>query len=318
MAIGRRSDRWLRLAAGLGLLAIVVLEALLWRVFPGSGRYPFSTAELAAACAYCALSAAFAWRVAELRALRWVFPVYGVACLAFFFLSTRRRREHRPAPVRGDPAQRARALAARLAAARARADRARARDRLERDAAGGQLRPRRRTTPPRTRRTGSPRSRILHANLTPSYRVEAVDTAGHWPALYLARAGIPLARGWFRQDDFPQNEVLYDDLGPRAYLGWLRGLGVRYVVLTDAPTDYSARGEAALIRGGRTPLRPVFTEPAPDRVRAAARDADPDRTARRAGDLDDRVADRRRRPPGRQLPPGRALLALLAALRRLR
>ena len=101
----------------------------------------------------------------------------------------------------------------------------------------------------------------LHAHLTPSYRVEAVDTAGHWPALYLARAGIPLARGWFRQDDFPQNEVLYDDLGSKAYLGWLRGLGVKYVVLTDAPTDYSARGEAALLRSGRTPLRPVFAGP---------------------------------------------------------
>ena len=99
----------------------------------------------------------------------------------------------------------------------------------------------------------------LHAHLTPSYRVEAVDTAGHWPALYLARAGIPLARGWFRQDDFPQNELLYDDLGPKAYLGWLRGLGVRYVVLTDAPTDYSARGEARLLRSDRTPLRRVFT-----------------------------------------------------------
>ena len=98
----------------------------------------------------------------------------------------------------------------------------------------------------------------LHAHLTPSYRVEAVDTAGHWPALYLARSDIPLARGWFRQDDFPQNEVLYDELGPKAYVGWLRTLGVKYVVLTDAPVDYSARGEAALLRSGRSPLRPVF------------------------------------------------------------
>ena len=81
----------------------------------------------------------------------------------------------------------------------------------------------------------------LHAHLTPSYRVEAVDTAGHWAALYLPRAGIPLARGWFRQDDFPQNEVLYDDLGSKAYLGWLRGLGVRYVVLTTrGPTTAPA------------------------------------------------------------------------------
>jgi len=99
----------------------------------------------------------------------------------------------------------------------------------------------------------------LHAHLTPSYRVEAVDTAGHWAALYLPRAGIPLARGWFRQDDFPQNTVLYDhELGAKAYASWLRRLGVRYVVLTDLAADYSARAEARLVRSGRTPLRPVF------------------------------------------------------------
>ena len=44
----------------------------------------------------------------------------------------------------------------------------------------------------------------------------------------------------------------------RAYRAWLRGLGVRYVVLTDAPPDYSSRAEAALIRSGRSGLVPVF------------------------------------------------------------
>ena len=52
----------------------------------------------------------------------------------------------------------------------------------------------------------------LRSRLTPDYRVELVDTAGHWGAFYLARAGIPLARGWYRQDDFPQNSVLYGPL----------------------------------------------------------------------------------------------------------
>jgi len=40
--------------------------------------------------------------------------------------------------------------------------------------------------------------------------VEAVDTAEHWPAAYLPDAGIPIVRGWYRQSDFPQNELLYD------------------------------------------------------------------------------------------------------------
>ena len=98
----------------------------------------------------------------------------------------------------------------------------------------------------------------VHAHLGPAYRVEAVDTRGHWPAVYLADAGIPLARGWFRQDDFPQNQVLYSKLGAKAYLAWLRGLGVKYVVLSAAPPDYSARAEAALVSGGRAGLVPVF------------------------------------------------------------
>src|SRR5207249_10117755 len=96
-----------------------------------------------------------------------------------------------------------------------------------------------------------PAARYFHHHLAPSYRVEVVDTAGHWSAVYLPRAGIPLTRGWFRQDDFPQNEVLYDNLTGTTYRAWLRSLGVRYVVLTDAPTDYSAKREALLIRNGR-------------------------------------------------------------------
>src|SRR5204863_1602986 len=99
---------------------------------------------------------------------------------------------------------------------------------------------------------------FLRGHLDPSYRVEAVDTAGHWAAVYLPEAGIPLVRGWYRQADFPENALLYGRLGPGAYLAWLRKLGVRYVVLTDAPTDYSAEGEAAVLRGGRARLRVVF------------------------------------------------------------
>jgi len=84
--------------------------------------------------------------------------------------------------------------------------------------------------------------------------VEAVDTLGHWAAVYLPDARIPLARGWYRQDDFPQNELLYGKLGMRAYTAWLHRLGVRYVVLTNAPSDYSSHAEAKLVRR----FAPVF------------------------------------------------------------
>ncbi len=91
------------------------------------------------------------------------------------------------------------------------------------------------------------------------HRVEAVATWGHWEAYYLARAGFPLARGWFRQDDFPENRVLYDHhLTAAAYDHWLRLLGVRDVVLPDAALDYSSAAEARLLRSGHSGLRLVF------------------------------------------------------------
>jgi hypothetical protein len=97
----------------------------------------------------------------------------------------------------------------------------------------------------------------LRAHLSASYRVEAVDTVGHWPALYLPAAGIPLVRGWFRQDDFPTNSVLYRPLTSAGYLAWLRSLGVRYVVLTHAQPDYSSLGEVKLLESGRSRLTEV-------------------------------------------------------------
>jgi hypothetical protein len=98
----------------------------------------------------------------------------------------------------------------------------------------------------------------LDEHLRVGYRVEAVDTIEHWPAFYLAESGIPLVRGWFRQDDFPFNTLLYRKLTPRGYRHWLRELGVAYVVLTRTPPDYSSRREAALVRSGRAGLRRVW------------------------------------------------------------
>jgi hypothetical protein len=102
----------------------------------------------------------------------------------------------------------------------------------------------------------------LHQHLGPSYRVEVVDTLEHWPAVYFPEAGLPIVRGWYRQNDFPANELLYDEeLGPQAYLHWLRSLGVEYVVLSNAPPDYSSRAEAKLLRSGASGLRAVFFSP---------------------------------------------------------
>jgi hypothetical protein len=232
-------------------------ELVLWRLFPGGGAYPFSFAEIAAGVVFCLLGLAFTWRVESARVLRFVFAVYLVASvvsylvpsaigenierlryvaipLAVLVLSLRRWRPLLPglAVIALAISWNLSPLAASYASGKADVT---------------------------AKKSAWPAAiAFLHAHLGPSYRVEAVDTSGHWPAVYLADARIPLARGWFRQDDFPQNEVLYSKLGAKTYLAWLRGLGVRYVVLSSAPPDYSARAEAALIRSGRAGLQPVF------------------------------------------------------------
>jgi hypothetical protein len=107
-----------------------------------------------------------------------------------------------------------------------------------------------------------PAVRFLTTHPDMQYRTEVVATEGHWEAFYLAKRGIALARGWFRQDDFPQNRVLYrPSLSAAQYQRWLRSVGVRYVLLPQAPLDYSSAAEATLLRSGRSGLRPVARLP---------------------------------------------------------
>ena len=101
---------------------------------------------------------------------------------------------------------------------------------------------------------------FLRAHRDAGHRVEVVATADHWEAYYLAQAGVSLARGWYRQADFPENQLLYQStVSPSAYRTWLRALGVKYVLLPDVPLDYSSQAEASLIRSGRSGLRLVGT-----------------------------------------------------------
>jgi hypothetical protein len=254
VALSRRGIRLAPVAivAGAGVAWLFV-----WRLFPTEGRYPFPAATLAAACLFCLLGAAFTWRVERARLLHSIFLVYlaanvvsyavpstvgeNIARLRFAAIPlavlTLSLRNWRPRPL----AVLALALATfwnitPLAASFVRESR----------------------DPSVNASYWQPAIAFLRHHLTPSYRVEVVDTAGHWAASYLPGAGVPLARGWFRQDDFPANEVLYDRLGRDAYLAWLRSLAIRYVVLTDATADYSAQAEASLLRSGRSGLRQVF------------------------------------------------------------
>jgi hypothetical protein len=59
-----------------------------------------------------------------------------------------------------------------------------------------------------------------------------------------------LARGWERQLDQGRNGLFYgsEPLDAASYHHWLGEQAVSYVALSDAPLDYSAKAEAALVR----------------------------------------------------------------------
>jgi hypothetical protein len=255
--IARWEDRGSLLGPALTIGIFGAVEIALWRAFPGSGHYPFSWQELLAAVTFCVLGAVLAWRVERAGPLRWMYVVYLAACLCAFAIPSaigenvaRLRYAAIPLAVLTLSLRRWRPLPVALGAL------ALAVSWNVSPIAGSFLKGR--GDPASARAYWAPAIGFLHTHLSPSYRVEVVDTTGHWAAVYLAEAEIPLARGGYRQDDFPQNKLLYDELGPQAYRAWLRHLGVRYVVLTAAPPDYSARDEAALLREGRSGLREVF------------------------------------------------------------
>jgi hypothetical protein len=237
---------------------VVAIELVLLRLFPGTGRYPFSAPEAALALSFCAVGFAVTWRVKNARVLWCVFAAYGVAIAAAYLV---------PSGL-GENIARLRYVAVPLAVLIVALRRWRP---LPLVVALVGLALAWNVTPmaaglvtgasDRTAHAVVWRAPLayLHAHLRPGYRVEAVDTTNHWPAYYLAEAGIPLVRGWFRQDDFPFDALLYRRLEPAAYRRWLRELGAAYVVLTRSPPDYSSRQEAALVRSGRAGLRPVWS-----------------------------------------------------------
>ncbi len=85
-------------------------------------------------------------------------------------------------------------------------------------------------------------------------KVEVPPLAHHWESAYVADR-YPLARGWERQLDMAYNPIFYGSgaITAAAYRRWLLGNGVSYVALADAPLDYAATPEAALLRSGRVP-----------------------------------------------------------------
>jgi len=261
---GVGAARWRRqLRAGVAAIPLgvvlsgILVELLLFRLFAGGGRYPFHVLDLVQAIAFAALGLAATLRVERAVDLAGIFAVYGLSCVAVYLVPVElggniARLRYAAVPLvllvvvlcRLRPLR----LIVPLVVLACVWNLGALAGNFERSA----------DDPTAERVYWSPAIAYLESHLTRDYRVEAVDTVGHWPAVYLPEAGIPLARGWYRQDDFPENRILYATYGPRAYRTWLRNLGVRYVVVSDGPSDYSSLAERELLESGRSGLPVAF------------------------------------------------------------
>jgi hypothetical protein len=94
---------------------------------------------------------------------------------------------------------------------------------------------------------------FLRMHSGPGFRVEVVPTAAHWESYWLPRAGLPLARGWYRQLDMVDNPILYAKrLRPAAYRRWLRSVAVKYVVVPGTVLDPDGAAREARLVGSRS------------------------------------------------------------------
>ncbi|MEO8289511.1 MAG: hypothetical protein ABI649_00765 [Gaiellaceae bacterium] len=109
----------------------------------------------------------------------------------------------------------------------------------------------------------APAIAFLREHESAGYRVEVVPTGDHWEAYWLPHEGFPLARGWYRQLDYAQNPLFYEDtLESAQYVPWLRRVAVRYVLLPDTQLGRSGEEkEAQLLLSGRSGLRLVLETP---------------------------------------------------------
>jgi hypothetical protein len=255
--VRRRPRHTLVFGAAIGGMAAVQLAVLVF--FPSSGPYPFRLLELGAVLTVSFLGAALAFRSRLGAPLAAFFLVWGGASVLMFLVAT---------PV-GENLTRLRSLVFPLMLLTAFVVRFQPRwlAALALSAAltynvAPYLAPmiERTDVRPAQRAFWAPALDFLAKRSGPQYRVEVVPTFDHWEAYWLPRAGIPLARGWYRQIDIARNELFYErPLAAVAYRDWLRQMGVRFVVLPE--TRLGQKGEereALLLRSGRSGLAPVF------------------------------------------------------------
>jgi hypothetical protein len=250
----RRLDRRAALIAG-GLVAAAALQLLAVGLFPDGVEYPFRAFELGIVLLACALGISLAVQSERARVLGILFVVWAAASVLFYLA---------PSPV-GENITRLRGvlfplvlLAAALAHYRPRllALLAVLTAFLYTIVPYVAVIPHRLDTRSQDESFWAPALDFVRAGSGEDFRVEVVPTGDHWEAYWVPEAGLPLARGWYRQIDIKENELFYrSTLEPESYRAWLRKLGIRYVVLPHTQLDRkSAAPEAELLRSGRSGL----------------------------------------------------------------
>jgi hypothetical protein len=257
--VRRRARHTLVFAGAIAAIGAVQLGVLAF--FPSSGPYPFRLLELGAVLTVSVFGAALGSRTRHGALLAAFFLVWGGANIAVFLVAT---------PV-GENLTRLRSIVFPLMLLTAFVARFRPRwlAALALTAAlAYNVAP---YVAPLVERTDvrpahgafwAPALDFLEKRSSPQYRVEVVPTFDHWEAYWLPRAGVPLARGWYRQIDIARNELFYEKpLTPARFRFWLRRMGVRFVVLPK--TRLGQKGEereAALLRSGRSGLSVVYAD----------------------------------------------------------
>ena len=255
----RRISSRALLTTGL-LLGVASIELVVMALFPGNGIYPFNVIDMLCVVALCLVGARLAQHARNGRAISAFFVLWALASIACYVL---------PTPI-GDNVTRLRAFVLPVMLLTAILARFRPRGLVVLALAGAlgynlvpylMLVPYRLDSRPATSAFWQPAVDFLHRHSGTDFRVEVVPTAAHWEAYWIPRAGLPLARGFYRQLEIVDYPTLYrGHLTAAVYRAWLAETGVKYVLLPATELDPQVSGgEARVLRSGVAGLKPVFT-----------------------------------------------------------
>ncbi len=247
---------------GVGLTIVVAVEVLALHLFPTDGSYPFRAIELALVLVVAGIGLAVASRAAGGAVLAALFGLWLLVSVVLFLV---------PEPV-GENVTRLRSVVFPLMLLTALVARFRPRRLVLLGlvaALAYNVYPYVATVPVRIDTRASeetfwaPALAFLSEHATPDHRVEVVPTYDHWESYWVPRAGFALARGWYRQVDLAENQVLYDKpLTATGYRAWLRRMAVRYILLPDLPLGKKgANREAELLLAGVPGVPLVYRTP---------------------------------------------------------